>query len=108
MWPSLCGGNLRPHVVRPLSHVKKVQGEGRGSSYYMSLYSNDGVILEWLCGRAVDDQKKKHYQPFTDAIARMRTAITAAVDKVKQEIGEVNKKVDDVKQEIGEMKKMLE
>ena len=87
MWPSLSGGNLKPHAIRPLSHLKKVQGEGRRSSYYISLYSNDGVILEWLCGRAVDDQKKKNYQPFTDTITRMRTAITAAVDKIKQEIG---------------------
>ena len=80
--PVLQGGHLKRGSKKLLTGVQNING-----GWYVSLYSDSGEILEFLRGRAKDDNGKRSYGPYSETIQKMRVATAKRVDEVRSELG---------------------
>ena len=80
--PVLQGGYLKRGTQKLLTGVKNING-----GWYVSLYSDSSEILEFLRGRAKDDNGKRSYGPYTRTIQKMRAATTKRVQELRSEVG---------------------
>ena len=80
--PVLQGGYLKRGTQKKLNGVKNING-----GWYVSLYSDSSEILEFLRGRAKDDNGKRSYGPYTRTIQKMRAATIKRVEELRSEIG---------------------
>ena len=80
--PVLQGGYLKRGTQKKLNGVKNSNG-----GWYVSLYLDSSEILEFLRGRAKDDNGKRSYGPYSDTIQKMRAATAKRVDEVRSELG---------------------
>ena len=64
--PVLQGGYLKRGTQKKLNGVKNING-----GWYVSLYSDSSEILEFLRGRAKDDNGKRSYGPYTETILKI-------------------------------------
>ena len=80
--PVLQGGYLKRGTQKKLNGVKNING-----GWYVSLYSDSSEILEFLRGRAKDDNGKRSYEPYTKTIHKMKAATTKRVQELRSEVG---------------------